>query len=215
MSAALLLIVGPFALIVLYRFVPPPLTPLMAIRQIQGYPARYQWVPYDRIAPALAHSAIASEDNLFCEESLGFDTGALRTQIEAWQEGNRPRGASTITMQTAKNLLLWPGRDPIRKIIEAWLTPQVALLWPKRRVMEVYLNIIEFGPGIYGAEEAARAFFHKPAAELTAREAAQLISVLPKPLAWAAAPPGPYVRFRAVVIERRTVQIRPLLVCVG
>ena len=127
--------------------------------------------------------------------------------------GKRPRGASTITMQTAKNLLLWPARDPVRMILEAWLTPQVALLWPKRRVIEVYLNIVEFGPGIYGAEAAARWFFHKPAADLTPREAAQLVSVLPRPLAWVAAPLGPYVRFRAGVIEHRVEQIEPLLGC--
>jgi monofunctional biosynthetic peptidoglycan transglycosylase len=116
-------------------------------------------------------------------------------------------------MQTAKNLLLWPGRDPIRKLAEAWFTPQFALLWPKRRVLEVYLNIVEFGDGIYGAEEAAQYFFHKPAGDLTPREAAQLISVLPRPLVWVAAPPGPYVRERASVIERRADEIRPLLTC--
>jgi monofunctional biosynthetic peptidoglycan transglycosylase len=117
-------------------------------------------------------------------------------------------------MQTAKNLLLWPGRDPVRKLFEAWLTPQIALLWPKRRVLEVYLNIVEFGPGIYGAEAAARAFFHKAAANLSPREAAQLASVLPRPLVWPAAPPSPLVRQRAAVIEQRVPQIRPLLACV-
>ena len=159
--------------------------------------------PYADISPALPHALIASEDNLFCEETFGFDFAAMRSQLDVWEEGKRPRGASTITMQTAKNLLLWPGRDPFRKAIEAWLTPQIALLWPKRRILEVYLNIVEFGPGIYGAEAAARWFFHKPAAELTPREAAQLVSVLPRPLVWVAAPPGPYVRERAGVIERR------------
>jgi monofunctional glycosyltransferase len=210
----LLLIACPTVLIVVFRFVPPPVTPLMVIRLIEGYPRHYQWVPYEDISPALAHAVIASEDNLFCSEPLGFDVDALRGQISAWEDGRRPRGASTITMQTAKNLLLWPGRDPIRKLVEAWLTPQIALLWPKQRVMEVYLNIIEFGPGIYGAEAAARAFFKKPASALSPREAAQLAGVLPKPLDWVAAPPGPYVRGRAVVIERRTEQIRPLLACV-
>jgi monofunctional biosynthetic peptidoglycan transglycosylase len=207
------LIVVPFALIVVFRFVPPPITPLMVIRQLQGQELHHQWVPYEAIAPSLAHAVIASEDNLFCEQVLGFDLAALREQVEAWEDGHRPRGASTITMQTAKNLLLWPGRDPVRKLAEAWLTPQVALLWPKRRVLEVYLNIVEFGPGIYGAEAAARAFFRKPAAALTTREAAQLASVLPRPLVWVASPPGTYVRFRTSVIERRIGQIRPLLAC--
>ena len=212
---AMALILVPLALIVVYRFVPVPITPLMVIRMIQGYPLRHQWVAYEQISPALPHALIASEDNLFCEERFGFDVDAMRGQVDAWEDGKRPRGASTITMQTAKNLLLWPGRDPVRKLIEAWLTPQIALLWPKRRVLEVYLNIVEFGPGIYGAEAAARWFFHKPAAELTQREAAQLVSVLPRPLGWVAAPPGPYVRLRAGVIERRIEQLGSLLGCAG
>ena len=144
---------------------------------------------------------------------LGFDFGALRGQMKAWWAGDRPRGASTITMQTAKNLLLWPGRDPVRKILEAWLTPQVALLWPRQRVLEVYLNIVEFGPGIYGAEAAALAFFRKPASALSPREAALLAAVLPSPLNWSAATPSAWLRQRATTIERRVTQIRPLLAC--
>ncbi len=208
-----LLIALPLALIVTFRFVPVPITPLMVIRLAQGYPLRQRWVAYQDIAATLPRALIASEDNRFCEETSGFDIGALRGQVEVWEDGKRPRGASTITMQTAKNLLLWPGRDPIRKAIEAWLTPQIALLWPKRRVLEVYLNIVEFGPGIYGVEAASRHFFHKPAADLSQREAAQLISVLPRPLVWVASPPGPYVRERVGMIERRIEQIRPLLAC--
>jgi monofunctional biosynthetic peptidoglycan transglycosylase len=209
----ILVLAGPLVLILTFRFVPPPVTPLMLIRLVQGHTLRRDWVAYERIAPALAHSVIASEDNFFCEEALGFDIAALRGQVGAWEDGKRPRGASTITMQTAKNLLLWPGRDPVRKLLEAWLTPQIALLWPKRRVLEVYLNIVEFGPGIYGAEAAAQTFFRKSAAALTPREAAQLASVLPGPLVWAASPAGPYVRQRAAVIERRVEQIGPMLGC--
>jgi monofunctional biosynthetic peptidoglycan transglycosylase len=212
-SIVLPLILLPTVAVIVFRFLPPPITPLMMVRRIEGYPLRYQWVGYDEISPALAHSVIASEDNRFCEEPLGFDVDALLGQVGVWEAGERPRGASTITMQTAKNLLLWPGRDVFRKLIEAWLTPQIALLWPKQRVLEVYLNIIEFGPGIYGAEAAAETFFHKPAAALTPREAAQLAGVLPKPLGWVANPPGPYVRERATVIEHRAGQIRPLLAC--
>jgi monofunctional biosynthetic peptidoglycan transglycosylase len=204
---------GPAAAILAFRFLPPPVTPLMLIRLAEGYPLHRQWVAYDAISPALADSVIASEDNLFCEESLGFDFKAMRGQYDAWQDGERPRGASTITQQTAKNLLLWPGRDPVRKVVEAWLTPQIALLWPKRRILEVYLNIVEFGPGIYGAEAASRSFFHKPASDLSAREAAQLASVLPRPLVLSAASPAPAIRQRAGVIEQRVTQIRPLLAC--
>jgi monofunctional biosynthetic peptidoglycan transglycosylase len=116
-------------------------------------------------------------------------------------------------MQTAKNLLLWPGRDPARKALEAWLTPQVALLWPKRRVLDVYLNIVGFDPGIYGAEVAARAQFGKRLSQLTAREAALLAAVLPLPLQWSAASPTAHVRQRATIIEHRMDQIRPLLAC--
>jgi len=210
---AVLLIAGPLALILVFRFLPPPITPLMVIRLIQGHALNYQWTEYEKISPALAHAVIASEDNLFCDETWGFDVDALRAQIEAWQNGKRPRGASTITMQTAKNMLLWPGRDPIRKLAEAWLTPQIAVLWPKRRILEVYLNIIEFGPGIYGAEAAAQTYFHKPASALSPREGALLAGVLPRPLVWTVAPAGSYVRERAVVIERRADQIRPLLTC--
>lgn len=203
----------PPAVIALFLFVPPPVTPLMLIRSVQGHEMRRDWVPLASIAPALAESVVAAEDNLFCREPFGFDLGALRGEAEAWWEGERPRGASTITMQTAKNLLLWPGRDPLRKAIEAWLTPQVALLWPKRRVMEVYLNIVEFGPGLYGAEAAARAHFNKPASALTAREAARLAAVLPSPLNWSAARPSDHVLRRAAVIERRVGQLGPLLDC--
>jgi monofunctional biosynthetic peptidoglycan transglycosylase len=211
--AAAIVLAGPAAAILAFRVLPPPVTPLMLIRLAQGYPLHRQWVSYAALSPALAESVIASEDNLFCVESLGFDVKAMRGQYEAWQDGERPRGASTITMQTAKNLLLWPGRDPLRKVVEAWLTPQIALLWPKRRILEVYLNIVEFGPGLYGAEAASRSFFHKPAADVSAREAALLASVLPRPLVWSAASPTPAIRQRAAVIEQRVAQIRPLLAC--
>lgn len=210
---ALALVAVPLVLILLFRFVPPPATPLMIIRLVEGYSWQQSWASYANIAPSLADAVIAAEDNLFCQQTLGFDFGALREQVEAWQQGQRPRGASTITMQTAKNLLLWPGRDPIRKVLEAWLTPQIALLWPKQRILEVYLNIVEFGPGIYGAEAAAQAFFRKSASALSRREAALLAAVLPNPLAWSAAAPGPYVQRRAATIERRIGQIQPLLAC--
>jgi monofunctional biosynthetic peptidoglycan transglycosylase len=210
---ALALLALPLVAILIFRFLPPPVTPLMLIRLVQGHGLRQDWVALEHIAPSLPEAVIASEDNLSCRQALGFDLGAIREQLEAWREGERPRGASTITMQTAKNLFLWPGRDPLRKLLEAWLTPQLALLWPRRRVMEVYLNIIEFGPGIYGAEAAARRFFGKPAAALTAREAALLAAVLPDPLDRAAGNPSPQLRQRAAMIQRRAAQLGPLLGC--
>jgi monofunctional biosynthetic peptidoglycan transglycosylase len=208
-------LLGPPLLLLFFRFVPVPVTPLMLLRAAQGYGLSKDWVPYERIDPALARSVIAAEDNLFCRQWLGFDFQQLRGQVEAALEGERPRGASTITMQVAKNLFLWPGRDPLRKVLEAWLTPQVALLWPRQRVLEVYLNIVEFGPGIYGAEAAAQAFFKRPAARLTAAQAARLGVVLPNPLGWSVASPGPYVQQRAEVIRRRTGQLGELLDCAG
>lgn len=210
----LVLLLGPPLLILLFRFVPVPATPLMLIRAVQGYGWSRDWVPYESIDLALARSVIAAEDNLFCTQRLGFDFGQLQGQVEAALDGERPRGASTITMQVAKNLFLWPGRDPVRKVLEAWLTPQIALLWPKRRVLEVYLNIVEFGPGIYGAEAASQSTFRRPAARLTDAQAARLAVVLPNPLEWSASEPGPYVQRRAETIRRRVGQLGGLLDCV-
>jgi monofunctional biosynthetic peptidoglycan transglycosylase len=207
------LLLGPMLLILLFRFVPVPVTPLMLLRLAQGYGLQHHWVPYDRIAPSLAEAVIASEDNLFCREQLGFDWDALAGQFTIWSEGERPRGASTITMQTARNLLLLPGRDMVRKAIEAWLTPQIALLWPKQRVLEVYLNSIEFGPGIYGAEAASRHAFSHSAAALTRDQALRLAVVLPDPLHWSAEHPTAYLRERAETIGRRIGQLGPLLDC--
>jgi monofunctional biosynthetic peptidoglycan transglycosylase len=210
---ALALLLTPLLLILLFRFVPVPVTPLMLIRLAQGYGLDHEWVPYNRINPRLAEAVVASEDNLFCREKFGIDTDALAGQLALWREGGRPRGASTITMQTARNLLLWPGRDVVRKVVEAWLTPQIALLWPKQRVLEVYLNSIEFGPGIYGAEAAARRFFRRSAATLTRDDAVRLAVVLPDPLVWSVDHPSPYLRERAETIERRMGQLGPLLDC--
>jgi monofunctional biosynthetic peptidoglycan transglycosylase len=207
------LLLGPLLSILVFRFAPVPITPLMLVRLVQGYGLDHDWVSSSRIAPALAHAVVASEDNLFCREPLGFDADAMLGQIFAWWRGERPRGASTITMQTARNLLLWPGRDIVRKAIEAWLTPQIALLWPKQRVLEVYLNIIEFGPGIYGAEAASMHYFHRHAADLTPFQAARLAVILPDPLDWSPVGRDPYVRERAEVIRRRIEQISPLLSC--
>ncbi|MCQ4161254.1 monofunctional biosynthetic peptidoglycan transglycosylase [Roseomonas sp. GC11] len=211
----LALLLGPALLILAFRSLPVPVTPLMLLRAAQGHPIRQEWVAYEAIASALPRAVIASEDNRFCAQMLGFDFPALVGEVRALFHGERPRGASTLTMQVAKNLFLWPGRDPLRKLLEAWLTPQLALLWPRRRVLEVYLNIVEFGPGLYGAEAAARAFFGTGAAELTEQQAAQLAVVLPLPLEWSAAEPGPWLRERAALIRRRVGQLGPWLDCVG
>lgn len=209
----LLALLGPLAAIALFSVVPVPATPLMMLRLAQGHGLARDWVPLEEIAPALRFAVLASEDNLFCEHH-GVDWREVRGQIRVAVEGGRPRGASTVTMQTAKNLFLWPGRDPLRKLLELWLTPQIELLWPKRRILEVYLNIVEFGPGIYGAEAAARAFFEKPASRLSRGEAARLAAVLPRPLRLSPRSRDAYMVKRAATITRRAGQLGPLLDCV-
>jgi monofunctional glycosyltransferase len=213
LGAVLLLLFSPSVLILTFRFLPVPLTPLMVMRFMQGYGIRNDWVAYNRIAPALGQAVVASEDNFFCRERFGFDGDAVLGQIAVWWHGGRPRGASTITMQTARNLLLWPGRSTARKVLEAWLTPQFALVWPKRRILEAYLNIVEFGPGVYGAEAAAQYYFHRHAAQLTTEQAVRLAVILPDPLDWSAAHPGPYVFERVHIIRDRIKEIGPLLNC--
>jgi monofunctional biosynthetic peptidoglycan transglycosylase len=194
---------APFLLIVLYRFVEPPITPLMVLRSFQGYRVRYEWVGFHSIAPVMKRAVIAAEDFGFCSEPTGIDYHAIRYEYEVWRNGGRPLGASTITMQTARNLFLLPGRSWLRKLAELWITPQIALVWPRHRILEVYLNIVEFGPGIHGVEAASRYFFRKDASELTLDQATRLAAVLPSPLHWSASNPGSIVTQRALKIGGR------------
>ncbi len=209
-----ILVAAPPALIALYAVVPPPLTPLMALRWLDGAAIRKTWVPLDRVAASVPRAVIASEDNLFCEHS-GFDWRAIGDAAEDYAAGKRLRGASTISMQVAKNLFLWPGRDFLRKGIEAYLTVFVELLWSKQRIMEVYLNVAEWGEGIFGIDAAARAHFAKAASALTPREAVLLAAVLPNPREWSPARPTPYIAGRSDAIARRVAQLGPLLACVA
>jgi monofunctional glycosyltransferase len=208
-----IVLLAPSVLLLAYRFLPVPITPLMMIRLLQGEGLHKTWVPLEAIAPVLPYAVIGAEDNRFCEHA-GFDWKELGGQIDAALAGGHARGASTITMQTAKNLFLWPGRDLVRKALEAWFTPQIELLWPKRRIVEVYLNVAEFGPGIYGAEAAARTYFGKSAAGLGKREAALLAAVLPSPRSWSPARPTKYLESRARTIRTRIDQLGPMLDCV-
>lgn len=212
--ALLIALLAPAALILLYRVVPVPGTPLMVLRAIEGAGWEYSWRPIDRIAPVLARAALTAEDQSFCTHH-GFDTKALR---EAWEDyleddGGTLRGGSTISQQTAKNLLLWPGRDWVRKGLEAWLTIYIEALWPKQRIMEVYLNVVEWGRGVYGAEAAAKHHFGKTAATLSPSEAARLAAVLPSPLRWSASKPGPYVLRRSETLQGRTARLGELAAC--
>lgn len=157
-----------------------------AVERQAGRPVRVQWtwVPYGRIAPSLKRAVVVAEDTSFFTHS-GFATGEIREAIDkAVKEFGLPRGASTITQQLAKNLWLSPSRNPIRKAKEAVLTWQLEKALTKRRILEVYLNVVEFGPGVYGAQAASRHYFRKPAAELTDDEAAQLAAALPRPSIW-------------------------------
>lgn len=193
--------------VALYRVVPPPVTPLMLIRAADGAGIARDWVPLDSIAPALVTAVIAAEDTRFCGHS-GFDWAAIQDALDDNGEGGPVRGGSTISQQTAKNAFLWPGRTWVRKGAEAGFTVLMEALWPKRRVMEVYLNVIEWGDGLYGAEAAAQAWFHKPAAALTRREAALLAVVLPNPRRWSPAAPTPFIARRAGIIETRMGVVR-------
>jgi monofunctional biosynthetic peptidoglycan transglycosylase len=187
-----------------YSFLPAPFTLVMVSESLfEGRNIRHQWVPLERISPHLIRAVIASEDNEFCHH-WGFDFNELE---KAWdrsqRNGGRLRGASTITQQTAKNAFLWGGRSYVRKGFEAYFTVLIEGLWSKRRTMEVYLNIIEWGPGVFGAEAAARHWFRKPASRLTQIEAARLAAILPNPARYRANPPGPYVNGRSYTIAAR------------
>ncbi len=205
-------IAGPIAVVAVYRFVPPPITWLMVQRTFEGRGFQRDWVPLERISPRLVRSVIAAEDARFCEHH-GFEFEAMRKALEAnarVKERGRGkiRGGSTISQQTAKNIFLWPQRDYVRKGLEAWFTVLIEVIWGKPRIMEVYLNSIEWGPGIYGAEAAARRNFGVSADKLSATQAARLAAIVPKPLAWKAARPGPYVKSRTGRIDRAAGTVR-------
>jgi monofunctional biosynthetic peptidoglycan transglycosylase len=190
----------------LYAWLPVPITPLMVIRLFEGYGFSKDWVSYDRISPNLPRAAIAAEDSGFCAHH-GFEWEAIENAWNRNQKSRRIRGGSTISNQTAKNAFLWPDRTYIRKAIEFYFTGLIELMWGKKRILEVYLNVVEFGPGVYGAEAAAQRYFKKPASGLTRQEAALLVAVLPSPLKWSVAKPGPYVRSRTATIMARMMDI--------
>jgi len=191
----------PPVLAVVYRFVPPPVTILMVERLAQGHGLDYRWRALDDISPALAQAAVASEDQRFCQHH-GFDFRAMEKAMRANERvaargGSKLRGGSTISQQTAKNVFLWPGRDYVRKGLEAYDTVLIETIWGKRRIMEVYLNVAEMGPGIYGAEAAADRYFNEDASDLTPAQAARLIAILPSPLKWKPVKSGAYVARRS------------------
>jgi len=188
--------------IVAFRFVNPPFTSVMAVNKLKGGAARQQWVKLETIAPDLPRAVIASEDGRFCLH-WGVDWGAVREAIKEGGGLAGVRGASTIPMQTAKNLYLWNGRSYVRKALEVPLAYVMSLLWPKDRMMEVYLNVAQFGPGTFGAEAASRRYFGKSAAQLTRRQAVLLAVALPNPGFRNPARPSQRMQRIATLIERR------------
>jgi monofunctional biosynthetic peptidoglycan transglycosylase len=192
--------------VLLLRFIDPPTSAFMARDRIGAwwndeprYQFRHTWMDGKRISPHLKLAVIASEDQKFIDH-YGFDLESINDALEARERGRRVRGASTITQQVAKNLFLWPGQSWIRKGIEAYFTVLIETLWSKRRIMEVYLNVAEFGRGTYGAEAAAQRFFKKTASRLNASEAALMAAVLPNPVRFRVHAPSGYVRSRQTFI---------------
>ncbi len=188
--------------VLVLRWVNPPYTAFMAESQIaawskgdRSYAARHQWAELDHISANLPLAVVASEDQKF-PEHWGFDVEAIEKAYELNRHSHRVHGASTISQQVAKNLFLWSGRSYVRKALEAYFTLLIEACWPKRRILEVYLNIAEFGGGIYGAEAAAQRYFHTTAAKLSRGDAAVLAAVLPNPLLLSAAAPSAYVQSR-------------------
>jgi len=189
--------------VLIFRWVNPPYSAFMAESQIsawasgdRAYVYRRTWADLDRISPNLALAVVASEDQKF-PEHWGFDVEAIEKAYQMNRHSHHVHGASTISQQVAKNLYLWSGRSYFRKALEAYFTVLIEACWPKRRILEIYLNIAEFGYGTYGAEAAAQRFFHKAAARLSRSDAAVLAAVLPNPEHWSAAAPPRYV------LERR------------
>ncbi len=201
--------------VILFRFVPVPLTPLMIIRTVEqcidGNDLKFKkdWVSLDEISAALPLAVIAAEDQNF-EEHFGFDLEAI-SKARKYNElhpGKRLKGASTISQQTAKNVFLWPSRSWVRKGFEVYFTFLIELIWSKRRIMEVYLNVIEMGNGIYGAEAAADQFFKKPASKLSVRESALIAAVLPNPRRWSPLKPSSYIQRKSGRIIRNIGRLK-------
>ncbi len=186
---------------IVFRFIPVPVTPLMLIRcaeqSIKGKELRLykKWKSIDEISPKLQLAVVASEDQLFLEHN-GFDVDAIKDALKFNGKHKRIRGASTISQQTAKNLFLWPSRSWIRKGFEVYFTILIELLWSKERIMEVYLNIIEMGDGVYGAEGAAQTYFHSSAKQLSTPQCALIAAIIPNPIKYKLNRPSPFINAR-------------------
>lgn len=198
-------------MVVIYKWVPVPFTPLMAIRYFENpdEEIRHDWVAMENISGNLKVAVIASEDQNFPNHN-GFDYKAIQKAMEDNKKGRRVRGASTISQQTAKNVFLWPQRSWFRKGLEVYFTFWIELLWSKERILEVYLNSIEMGKGIYGAEAASQAWFGKSAANLTTYEAAAIAAILPNPRQYRAKPASNFIQGRQAWIVRQMRNLGPI-----
>ncbi|MEW5962657.1 MAG: monofunctional biosynthetic peptidoglycan transglycosylase [Pseudomonadota bacterium] len=214
---AALALAGWLALVVLlvavFRFVDPPGSMLMLVQRLGGTTINQSWRDLDDISPELGRAVVAAEDARFCGH-WGIDLDEIANAVRRARDGT-PRGASTITMQVAKNLFLWPSKSYLRKALEVPVTLAIELFWPKRRIVEVYLNIAEWGPGVFGAEAAARHHFAKSAKRLTSRESALLAVTLPNPALRNAGKPSRMVNRLASLIERRATALASATHCLG
>jgi monofunctional biosynthetic peptidoglycan transglycosylase len=201
--------------VLLFKFVNPPFTWLMIQRGFErkadgkDWKIDKQWVDFDNIADNMKRAAVAAEDQSFLENH-GFDFKAIERAIQKNAKSKKLIGGSTISQQTAKNVFLYPGRSFVRKGFEAWFTILIETFWSKKRIMEVYLNVIEMGDGIYGIEAASQAYFHKPASQLTRRQSAAIAVIFPSPLKWSATHPTRYLRHRQYLIMKNMRRLGPL-----
>ncbi|HEX2140102.1 MAG TPA: monofunctional biosynthetic peptidoglycan transglycosylase [Woeseiaceae bacterium] len=189
------------------RWIDPPTTSFMLQDDSGRVPVAYRWTDWPSLGEAAALAVVAAEDQKFAQH-FGFDLESIQASVMQYREGSSLRGASTITQQVAKNLYLWSGRSFVRKGIEAWLALLIEATWPKRRILEVYLNIVELGPGLYGVPAASEQYFGKEPARLSDAEAALLAAVLPNPRRLHAGRPSPYVRGRQEWIYRNMQRLR-------
>ncbi len=196
-------------LVIIFRFVPVPISAVMIERAVTDwfddkpdFHSRYHWVAIEQISPAMQLAVIAGEDQRF-PEHYGFDLEQMEKAWHAHQRGKKLRGASTISQQVAKNLFLWSGRSYLRKALEVWFTALIELLWSKERILEVHLNIVEYGRGIYGVDAASMVYFKRPAAKLTTSQAALMAAVLPNPHRYKVNQPSAFVVRRQAWIEQQ------------
>ena len=197
--ALLIALAAPAVWALAYRWADPPATALIVAERLRLGAVAQDWRPLEAISPHLVRAVMAAEDARFCDH-WGFDLTEIRRALAEAEAGGRRRGASTITQQTAKNVFLWPAADWTRKALEAGFATLIEALWGKRRIMEVYLNVAEMGPGVFGAQAAARRWFDRDAADLTLPQAARLAAILPAPRTRDPARPSDFIRRRAAAI---------------